>query len=336
MASKLLSTWYDHSSVVPSSYVQPPERRPGNAVLASNYEIPVIDIGGQDRDDIIRNIIKSSEEYGFFQVINHGVPKEVVNNALRIFKEFHAMPIDEKIRESSKDPHGSCKLYTGNVGKWADAALYWKDTLQHPCPPSGEFMEFWPEKPEGYRKAIGKYTKELRALGFKILELISDGLGLDPKYFHGDHSASPVVISHLYPPCPEPSLTLGASRHKDPNVLTILHQQAEITALQVFKDGAWIPVEPIPDAFVINMGFMLQIISNGRLVASEHRVITNANTGRHTIAYFISPAKETVIGPAKPLLSATSPPKYGTMTFGELWGNFLDKGPTFEAQFRLP
>ncbi|XP_020205021.1 protein DOWNY MILDEW RESISTANCE 6 [Cajanus cajan] len=333
MESKLLSSWYNLESTVPSSYVQPPDRRPGNAVLATGLNIPVIDLQGQDHDDIVRNIIKSSEEFGFFQVINHGVAKEVMDGALGMFKEFHGMPPDEKIRESSKDPNGSCKLYTSS-GRNVQETLYWKDSLQHPC--YGEFLQFWPEKPQGYREVIGKYTQELRTLGLKILDLISEGLGLGPEYFHGNLTANPVMLSHHYPPCPEPSLTLGTSRHKDPNLLTILLQQAEISALQVFKDGAWIPVEPIPNAFVVNMGFMLQIISNGKLIGAEHRVVTNSNSSRHTIAYFINPTKETLIEPAKPLLNATSSaPIYRSMTFGELLGNFLSKGPYFEPELRI-
>ncbi|KAJ1435377.1 Oxoglutarate/iron-dependent dioxygenase [Sesbania bispinosa] len=335
MDRKLVSSWYNLHSSVPSSYVQPPERRPGNAVLATNKTIPVIDLEGIDRADIIRSIIKSSEEYGFFQVINHGVPKLLVDNTLRIFKEFHAMPVDEKVRESSKDPNGRCKLYTSSGRNCEDVAKYWKDSLQHPCPPSGEFMEYWPEKPTGYREIVGKYTQELRTVGLKILGLISEGLGLNPNYFSGELSESPIVISHHYPPCPEPSLTLGASRHKDPNILTLLYQEAEITALQVFKDGAWIPVEPIPNAFVVNMGFMLQIISNGRLIGAEHRVITNSSTGRHTIAYFVNPTKDALIEPVKSLLSATSPPIYPSMTFGQLLENFMNKGPAFEAELHI-
>jgi hypothetical protein len=75
MDLKLVSSWYNHLSSVPQPYVQPPERRPCNAVLSTNKKIPVIDLGGHDRDDIIRNIIKSSEEYGFFQVQIFHLPK---------------------------------------------------------------------------------------------------------------------------------------------------------------------------------------------------------------------------------------------------------------------
>ncbi|RHN44490.1 putative hyoscyamine (6S)-dioxygenase [Medicago truncatula] len=354
MDGKLVSSWYNLHSSVPQSYVQPPERQPCNAVhvLSTNQKVPVIDLGGHDRDDIIRNIIKASEEYGFFQVVNHGVAKELMDDTYKIFKEFHAMLANEKVRESSKDPNGSCKLYTSCGGNINDVAKYWKDSLEHRCPPSGEFTWYWPEKPDGYRcgwnlgcvlaelqllllcchvqlgvvgfgswagsccscaavcrcvlgmaglgslrhlslwglgflcldpfsvfcsgsvllllgqcslgfsgvrqgEIVGRYTQELRALALRILDLISEGLELNPNYFTGELSDSPVVISHHYPPCPEPSLTLGAPQHKDPNILTILFQQPEITALQILKDGAWIPIEPIPNAFVVNMGFML-------------------------------------------------------------------------------
>ncbi|XP_045797914.1 hyoscyamine 6-dioxygenase-like [Trifolium pratense] len=143
-------------------------------------------------------------------------------------------------------------------------------------------------KSEFIIEIVGKYTQELRALGLRILDLISEGLGLGPNYFSGELSENPVVISHHYPPCPEPSLTLGASKHKDPNILTILFQERNITALHVLKDGAWIPVEPIPNAFVVNMGRGLCF----RLIGAEHRVITNASPSRHTIAYFINPSKK--------------------------------------------
>lgn len=74
-----------------------------------------------------------------------------MDDTIRIFKEFHAMPVDEKISESSKDPNGSCKIYTSSGRKVEDVARYWKDSIQHECPPSGEFIKYWPEKPEGYR-----------------------------------------------------------------------------------------------------------------------------------------------------------------------------------------
>lgn len=93
-----------------------------------------------------------------------------------------------------------------------------------------------------------------------ILELISEGLGLETSYFKNELSEATVLSINYYPPCPDPSLTLGIPKHCDPNIITILNQ--DVGGLQVFKDGEWIGVEPIPNAFVINIGYALQVISN--------------------------------------------------------------------------
>jgi len=108
-------------------------------------------------------------------------------------------------------------------------------------------------------EVVAKYTQEMKRVGVTILELLCEGLGLDPKYCCGGLSDSPLLLAHHYPPCPEPGLTLGAPKHRDPNLVTILLQEKDINALQVFKDGEWLVVEPIPYAFVVNIGLMLQV-----------------------------------------------------------------------------
>ncbi|KAG2384155.1 Hyoscyamine 6-dioxygenase [Vigna angularis] len=108
----LLSSWYDVHSTVPPSYVQLPENRPGKVVSSLHEPIPVIDLGERDRAHLTQQILKASQEYGSFQVINHGVSHHLMDETLNIFKEFHAMPPKEKINQCSKDPNGNCKIYT--------------------------------------------------------------------------------------------------------------------------------------------------------------------------------------------------------------------------------
>jgi len=95
-------------------------------------------------------------------------------------------------------------------------------------------------------------------LASRILSLISEGLGLESGYFENDLTGSVLFSINHYPPCPEPSLALGITKHSDPNLITILLQD-HVYGLQVFKDGNWIAVEPIPNAFVINIGYQLQV-----------------------------------------------------------------------------
>lgn len=106
-------------------------------------------------------------------------------------------------------------------------------------------------------EVIGAYSIEARKLGSMILELIAEGLGLDTHYFKNERSEASVLSINHYPPCPDPSLTLGIPKHCDPNIITILLQ--DVCGLQVFRDGKWLGVEPLPNAFVINIGYALQV-----------------------------------------------------------------------------
>ncbi|CAL0317328.1 unnamed protein product [Lupinus luteus] len=181
-------------------------------------------------------------------------------------------------------------------------------------------------------EVVGKYTQELRKLGLKILELLCEGIGLDQEYFCGELVENPALTAHHYPPCPNPSLTLGVVKHRDPSIITILLQDEKVHGLQVHKDGEWIEVEPIPNAFVVNIGLLLQIISNGRLIGAEHRVVTNSSTPRTSVAYFIYPSPESIIEPSKDLVNENNAPIYKSMTFGEFRMNFFNKGANIEAE----
>lgn len=100
----------------------------------------------------------------------------------------------------------------------------------------------------------------MHKLALEILELFCEGMGLNKGYFIGGLSENPAILVHHYPPCPDPSLTLGLAKHRDPTIITILLQDQEVQGLQVLKDGEWIPVKPIPNAFVVNIGLLLQVI----------------------------------------------------------------------------
>ena len=108
-----------------------------------------------------------------------------------------------------------------------------------------------------YRDALAKYVGEIRKLSQKILELISKGLGLEAGYL-GELSEVQILTANNYPACPDPSLTLGLLRHCDPSLITILYQ-GDIRGLQIVKDGQWIGVEALPNAFVVILGNQLEV-----------------------------------------------------------------------------
>lgn len=107
---------------------------------------------------------------------------------------------------------------------------------------------------------MSNYCVQVRELGLRLQEAISESLGLDKDSLknilgeQGQHMAM-----NYYPACPQPELTYGLPSHTDPNALTILLQDLQVAGLQVLKDAKWLAVEPRPNAFVINIGDQIQV-----------------------------------------------------------------------------
>ncbi|XVF71988.1 hypothetical protein PTKIN_Ptkin12aG0084800 [Pterospermum kingtungense] len=316
---KLVSSWCN-GETLPESYIFPPETRPGNVTVPSCKTIPVIDLSkveAKNRNHIIQQILKASEEFGFFQVVNHGIPENVMKESMDVFKEFFQMPEEEKAKFYSEDPKKASRLLTSSVNYDWEKVHLWRDNLRHPCYPLEECIKHWPEKPTRYREVVAKCSIESKKLALRILELISEGLGLESGYLGNKLSEALGIAVNHYPPCPDPSLTLGISKHCDPNLITILHQE-DVSGLQVYKDGEWIGVEPLPNAIVVNIGNQLQIISNNKLKSAEHRVVTNSTVARTSAAFFIGPSDDCVIAPAKSLIDhACNPPLFRAFEYKE-------------------
>ncbi|CAK9309924.1 unnamed protein product [Citrullus colocynthis] len=301
---KNVSNWKDVESV-PESYVFPSEKRPGVPVKMT---IPVLDFDTHDQALLFQKILNITQEFRFLQVINHGVSKELINETMKILKEFHAMSLEDKERECSKDPDKSCKFYTSSQYYDNEQTHNWREALTFKCHPLDKYVHFWPEKPPKFGEVVEAYCVEMRNFACKILEVISEGLGLGRDYFENEMSENPLLTINHYPPCPNPSLTLGLFPHCDPDLITISFQ--DVNGLQVFKDGQWIDVDPIDDSLLINFGYVLEVISNGKLKATEHRVVTNSKTSRQSLNYLVFPGNDVTIEPAKSLIDEANPPQY--------------------------
>ncbi|KAF8038395.1 hypothetical protein BT93_B1051 [Corymbia citriodora subsp. variegata] len=253
---------------VPDSYVLPPECRPGEEELALLKIIPVIDLG-RDRAENIRHST------------NHGVSKKLMSDVLEVAEEFFELLIEDKASVYSEDPKRSCRLYT-SIEYDREGALLERQSAT-PLSSCGRTRS----TPARYRELAGKYSVEVRKLSMLLLELIGEGLGLEPGFFKGDE----------------------LNRHGDGNLITVL-LQGPVHGLQVLKDGQWLALRPLPDAFVVNIGHALQIISNGKLRSTEHQVTTNRTLARTTVVSFISPSKESMVEPAKEIIKNHNPPLY--------------------------
>ncbi|XP_039135353.1 2'-deoxymugineic-acid 2'-dioxygenase-like isoform X4 [Dioscorea cayenensis subsp. rotundata] len=273
-----------HHESLPESYILPVDKRPD---LIINKAIPVIDLAAHNHEQTAMQILQAGKEYGFFQVVNHGIEEEVIREMLKISKEFFQLPIEEKAVYFSEDANKYPRLHTSTTHVNKLEKKFWRDY---------------------FREIAPKYSKVARELGLKILKFIAQGLKLDDNYFNGEVSDTSIVNINFYPQCPDPSLALGLISHCDPNLITVLLPDDQVNGLQVLHHGDWIAVDPIPNAFVINVGHQLEFITNGLLKSVEHRAVTSSTMSRISIATFIYPSSECVIGPAKQLIDEKNGP----------------------------
>ncbi|GLU14728.1 hypothetical protein SLE2022_312810 [Rubroshorea leprosula] len=112
---------------------------------------------------------------------------------------------------------------------------------------------------------------------------------------------------NCYLPCPEPEKVIGLTPHSDAVGLTILLQINEVEGLQIKKDGKWVPIKPLPNAFIINIGDVLEVITNGAYRSITHRATINSERERLSIATFYNPKYEGETGPARSLISQQKP-----------------------------
>ncbi|KAK8964111.1 Flavonol synthase/flavanone 3-hydroxylase [Platanthera guangdongensis] len=337
--------------LVDEAFVQPAEHRP-KPVISDAGGIPVLDLTPlilnpipndgdhplplpplpPDVSSLVAEVGAACRDWGFFQIVNHGVPAELLDRVHSAAGEFFALPIEEKrrVRRGDENPLGYYDTeHTKNVRDWKEVFDFTaNDPIITPVSSdSGEirtdvFWNQWPENPPDFRNACEEYAEAMKNLAFKLLKLLSLSLDLPPnrfKPFFVDQTS--FLRLNYYPPCPSPDLALGVGRHKDPGALSILSQD-DVGGLDVKRkiDGEWVRVKPIPNAYIINIGDITQVWSNDAYESVEHRVSVNSERGRFSVPFFFNPAHYTDVRPLEELTNEENPAKYEDYN----WGQFLN------------
>ncbi|KAK4256403.1 hypothetical protein QN277_009275 [Acacia crassicarpa] len=289
------------------------------------------------RAEELAKLADAARSLGVFLIKDHGIPLEVLDGARDVVKCFFELPFSEKKAcvgtYSDMDNMG----YGQNYVKSEDQALDWIDRLTFRAVPpveDDERLRVWPLKPTNFREAMQRYVGEARVVMNFLLVALAEALMIENhhvflKYFHPIESEIKVRVNY-YPPCPRPDLAIGLNQHSDPCALTILTQFGSTQqGLQVLnnKNQTWLTISSWPqDQLLVVIGDLFEIMSNGLVHSAWHRVLTQKDVERGSIALFYSPPPTTRIEP----VAAEEEETYKKVVVEDYVRHYYKVSPTME------
>jgi isopenicillin N synthase-like dioxygenase len=290
-------------------------------------EVPLISMKDQaaDPDGFAQEIGASFQRFGFAMVSDHGVPPDVVDRAWDMTKAFFALPEDEK-RAYFVEGGGGARGYTpykteiAKGASFVDLKEFWH--VGRELAKGHRFEDqmspnIWPDRPEGFRETFLDLFSALDDAGDRLLSAIARYLGLAPDWFDRAVKDGNSVLRLLhYPPVPADAPEVRAGAHEDINLITLL-LGAEEAGLQLLeRNGEWLPVKPPEGAMVVNVGDMLQRLTNHLLPSTTHRVVNpppeRRGHARYSMPFFLHPAPDFLIETLPSTITAEKPNRYPT------------------------
>lgn len=301
-------------------------------------EFPVINmekLNGEERAATMAKIKDACENWGFFELLNHGIETEFLDRVERLTKGHYRKCMEQRFKEMV-------------ASKGLDAVqseikdLDWESTFYIRHLPQSNLYEL-PDLDDDYRKLMKEFAGKLEKLAEELLDLLCENLGLEKGYlkkaFYGSKGPTFGTKVSNYPPCPKPDLIKGLRAHTDAGGIILLFQDDKVSGLQLLKDGQWVDVPPMRHSIVINLGDQLEVITNGKYKSVEHRVVAQTDGARMSIASFYNPGSDAVIYPAPALVEKEAEeknqlyPKFVFEDYMKLYAGlkFQAKEPRFEA-----
>jgi isopenicillin N synthase-like dioxygenase len=299
--------------------------------------IPVVDLadflsGDPDRKAAFaQQLGKAYEEVGFVAVKNHGIPEHLIQDLYKYVQQFFSLPLTVKKKYEKPELSGQ-RGYTSfgkEHAKGSEApdlkeffqfgqTVNDNDPVKTQYPPNINVSEV-----EAFTPTFFRAYRAFEKSGTALMRAIAIYLGLDEHYFdHHIHNGNSILRAIHYPPITEePKSSIRAEQHEDINLITLL-VGASAGGLQILtKQNEWVPVTSLPEQIVVNVGDMLQRLTNNKLKSTTHRVVNPPrdkwNSSRFSIPFFLHPKSEMNLACLESCEDAAHPKSYADVTAGQ-------------------
>lgn len=307
-------------------------------------EVPSLDLAdfyGDDYQKKIQFVQRLGEAYqniGFVAIRNHFLTDQMQADIYRDIKAFFALPDDVKTKYERTKLAGQ-RGYTGkgkehakgrNTGDLKEFYHVGQELSEKELVEEGYPANVWPSEVPGFQSSTLAVYRALEKTGAFMLSAIALFLELpedyfDDKIYHGNSILRPIHYFPIEDPHSVPADAVRAAEHGDINLITLL-MGASADGLQVLRrDGKWIPITALPDQLVVNVGDMLERLTNGKLRSTIHRVVNppveQMNSPRYSIPFFMHPRSEMSLAALPQCVDEGNPKQWEDITAGE----FLDQ-----------
>lgn len=290
-------------------------------------QVPLLSLTAMAKPDFATALGDSFRQFGFAMVKDHGMDAALINDGWRLARAFFALPEDVKRRYDASS-NGGQRGYTAfgrEIAKGAsenDLKEFWHVGRDLPAGhPLGTTMppNIWPEEIPEFQSALGRLYAEFDRIGAQLLAAIALYLDL-PEHWFDDATENGNSILRLlhYPPVSPEAPGIRAGAHEDINLITLL-LGAEEGGLEIKdRQGNWLPVIPPPGALAINVGDMLQRLTNHRLRSTSHRVVNpppeRRGVARYSMPFFLHLRPDFLIEPLPQCVDADHPRRDPSIT----------------------
>lgn len=299
--------------------------------------IPVIDLSDflsentGKKASFVKELGDAYREVGFVAVKNHGISDMLIEDLYREIKAFFSLPQELKLKYERKNLAGQ-RGYT-SFGKEhtkgsnvADMKEFWQfgQIVTDQDPIMSQYPDnVWVDELPGFNEAGIHAYHSFENCGRHLLRAIADYLKLQVNYFDDKiHNGNSILRAIHYPPILEdPQSALRAEQHEDINLITLL-VGASAEGLEILNNQEeWVPVTALPGQIVVNVGDMLQRLTNNYLKSTTHRVVNPPQekwgTSRYSIPFFLHPRSEMKLNCLPSCVNFDNPKKYDDITAGE-------------------